>query len=70
MATVTIPKVEYQTLKRQSLAYKRLAARVFETAVKDDVTAAIKDFADTGLYTRAYLAELEEGLRKSSYARA
>lgn len=70
MTTVTIPKDEYRALKRQSAAYQKLAARVFETATKDDIAAVMKDFAGTGLYSRAYLVALEKGLRKSSYMRA
>lgn len=70
MATVTIRKDEYQALKRQSAAYKKLASKLFEAVVKDDIGAVVRDFSATGKYSATFLAEFESGLRKSSYARA
>lgn len=70
MAKITIPKEEYQKLQKQSAAYKKLAARLFEVMLKDPVREVVKDFHDTGLYTKEFLADLENGLRKSSYAKS
>ena len=70
MTQVTIAKDEYQALKRRSAAYKRLTSKLFEEVVKDDIGEVVHDFAATGKYSTAFLAEFESGLRKSSYARA
>lgn len=70
MTTVTIPKNEYQALKRQSVAYRKIAAQLFKAVVRDDVASVVRDFAATGLYTKEFLVSLEKGLSKSSYSRA
>jgi hypothetical protein len=70
MAKVTIPKEEYKKLQKQSRAYRKLAARLFELLIKDPVREVVKDFRDTGLYSKEFLVDLESGLRKSSYAKS
>ncbi|MDO8514311.1 MAG: hypothetical protein Q7S50_02085 [bacterium] len=70
MNKITIPKDEYQALKRQSKAYRQLAGRLFEVVVHDDVGIVIEDFAKTKLYSKEFLADLEKGLRRSSYGKA
>ena len=69
MVTITIPKEEYTKLKRQSSAYRRFASRVFEDAILDPVKDAVKDFKEMGIYSNEFLADLERGLRKSSYGK-
>ena len=69
MVKVTIPKEEYQKLQEQSQAYQKLAARLFELIIKDPIRDVVQDFKDTGLYSKGFLADLEAGLRKSSYAK-
>lgn len=69
MATITIPKTEYSKLKRQSDAYKKLSSRFFESVIKDPIEEVINDFHKTNLYTKGFLADLEDGLRESSYAK-
>jgi len=69
MVKVTIPKEEYQKLQQQSQAYQKLAARLFESIIKDPIRDVVQDFKDTGLYSKGFLADLETGLRKSSYAK-
>ena len=69
MATITIPRTEYRGLKRQSAAYKKLATRLFDAVVKDDVATVVEDFRKTGLYTDGFLEDLASGLSKSSYNR-
>lgn len=66
MSTVTIPKQEYKSLKRQSDAYRAIAAGRFEYIVRDSVETVMKDFEKTGLYNKRFLADLEKGLRRSS----
>ena len=68
MSTITLPKNEYLKLKRESTEFRRLSARIFEIAV-DDVTNVVEDFKKTNLYTDEFLADLEDGLRKSSYGK-
>ena len=70
MAKVTIPKEEYQKLQKQARAYQKLAARLFESIIKDPIREVVRDFRDTGLYSKDFLADLEAGLRKSSYAKS
>ncbi len=66
---VVLPKNEYEKLRRQASAYRRLAARVFESVIKDPIEEVIIDFRNTGLYTEAFLEDLGDGLRRSSYAK-
>ena len=66
MSTVTIPKQEYQSLKRQSEAYRAVAAGHFEYIIRDNVETVVKDFEKTGLYNKRFLIDLEKGLRRSS----
>ncbi len=70
MSTVTIPKKEYQALKRHSKAYQKLTTQLFKSVVQDDVGVAVADFAATKRYTKGFLADLERGLRKSSYGKS
>ena len=69
MSSVTIPKQEYQRLKRQSDAYRAVAAGRFAYIVRDDVETIMKDFEKTNLYSKKFLANLEKGLRRSSVYR-
>ena len=66
---VTLSKQEYLSLKQQAQAYRALAAKVFELPLKDPVAEVVADFKTTGHYTKEFLTDLEDGLRKSSYAR-
>lgn len=70
MGQITISKQEYTQLKRQGAAYRKLAAKLFQSVVRDDVASVVKDFADTKLYSKGFLKDLEKGLRKSSYGKA
>ena len=69
MSTVTIPKNEYQKLRRQADAYRRLTAQVFEKVIGDPVGEVVDDFRKTDLYSKDFLSDLFSGLRKSSYVR-
>jgi len=67
MENITISKSEYMRLKRQADAYKKLAKGIFESAVKNPVQDVVDDFKKTDLYSREFLVDLEDGLKKSSY---
>lgn len=69
MATITIPKTEYSKLKRQADAYKKLSGRFFEFMIKDPIEEIVNDFRKTNLYTKEFLTDLEDGLKKSSYSK-
>jgi len=70
MNTVTIPKKEYQKLKSQASAYRKMAKSLFSAVVKDPISEVAEDFKVTGLYSKGFLKDLETGLRKSSYLKA
>ena len=63
----TLSKQEYLRLKQQAQAYRTLAAKVFEMPLRDPVAEVVADFKATALYTKEFLVDLEDGLRKSSY---
>ena len=67
--TVTIPKTEYQRLKKEAIAYRRLKTQLFESLVQDPVDKVVLNFKKTKLYSRGFLKDLEEGLRGSSYGK-
>jgi len=69
MAHITIPKKEYDQLKKHSRAYKRVATKLFSAIVKDSVSDIVADFRKTGLYTKNFISDLEIGLKKSSYGK-
>ena len=67
---ITIPKTEYTRLKREAEAYRKFTAHFFQTVVKEPIEDIVKDFRKTNLYTKEFLGDLENGLRKSSYAKS
>lgn len=69
MKSVVISKNEYSKLKKQADAYKRLSSRLFESLIKDPIEEIMNDFRRADLYTNEFLADLEKGLRKSSFAK-
>ena len=66
---VTLPKQDYLRLKQEAEAYRSMAAKVFELPLRDPVDEVVADFRATDLYTDKFLTDLEDGLRKSSYAK-
>lgn len=66
---ISLPKEEYLHLKQQAQFYRIMAARVFELPLKDPVSDVMADFRATGLYKKEFLADMEDGLRRSSYAK-
>ena len=69
MVKVSIPKTEYQQLRRQAAAYRKITENVFASVLRDPIMEVKEDFRKTGLYTATFLDDLETGLRKSSYAK-
>jgi hypothetical protein len=67
---VTITKIEYSRLKREAKAYRRFVVQFFQTAILEPIEDVIEDFRKTNLYTKEFLLDLEDGLRKSSYAKS
>ncbi len=68
MADITITKKEYQVLQRQAKAFRLFASRVFESTV-GSVKDVVADFRETNIYSDAFLDDLEDGLKQSSYAK-
>lgn len=67
MTKVTLSKIEYNSLKRQADAYRNFLADIFEAALQDPINVVVEDFRKTGLYSKPFIKDLEQGLRKSSY---
>ena len=65
---VTIPKTEYTRLKREAGAYRRFTEQFFQTAIREPIEDVVEDFRKTDLYTKEFLSDLEDGLRRSSFA--
>ena len=64
-----MPKQEFVRMQKQAEAYRSLVAKMFELTLQDPVGEVVGDLKTTGLYTNAFLRDLEGGLRKSSYAK-
>jgi hypothetical protein len=67
METITIPKNEYKKLVSKANAYQKLAEHFFGDALKTSLKDVVDDFRKTNLYTEGFLADLENGLKKSTY---
>lgn len=66
---VTLPKQEYLRLMQQAEAFRTLVAKMFELPLKDSINEVVADFRAIDLYSEEFLTDLEDGLRKSSYAK-
>lgn len=69
MATVRISEKEYKRLSRQARAFRLFATHVFESVLRDPLEDVVEDFRKTGKYIPEFLVDLEDGLRKSSFAK-
>lgn len=70
MATISMPKTEYNKLKRQAKARRNFSVQVFEKALTaTSIKELVEDFRKTGLYNKEFLKDLETGLRRSSLAK-
>jgi len=67
--SITLSKKEYLRLKKQAYAYRSIATKAFEWPLKGSVGEVVEDFKATGKYSTKFLADLEDGLKKSSYSK-
>lgn len=71
MATISIPKKEYNQLVEKALRYDYinhlLKEDIFSSPPSRDIKKIVKAFGKTRLYNNAFLKSLEKGLRRSSY---
>ena len=72
MSTITLPKIEYQYLKRKAAMFERIV----ELAEKDNIFSPppirnrwqiIGALKRTGKYNQAFLRSLNRGLKRSDY---
>ena len=66
---ITIPKEQFLRLQQQAKAYRSYLSTIFELPLKDPIDEVVADFRQTNLYSEPFLDDLEDGLRKSSYAK-
>lgn len=71
MSTITIPKIEYDFLKKRATAYERVLS-----AAKDEMCAPpptrsgktiLGALRGVGRYNKAFMASVAKGLRRSAY---
>lgn len=71
MGTITIPKIEYQELKKRAKAYDVIISIVsqdlFVPPPEKSAGKIAAQFKKTGLYSKAFLQDLSAGLKRSSY---
>ncbi|MBI5798888.1 MAG: hypothetical protein HZB10_03075 [Candidatus Yonathbacteria bacterium] len=63
MSTVTISKVEYQSLIRQANAYRKIASGFAAQAIETPVAQVVGNFRATKKYSKEFLADLGDGLK-------
>lgn len=68
MENITLSKDKYMELKRQAGLYRKFAAQFFAMNF-DSIEDIVEDFKKTDIYSKPFLKDLENGLKKSSYAR-
>ena len=71
MSTVTIPKMKYETLKREAAAYRKIASaggvNLFDSPPTRDTKKVIAAMKETGRYSKKFLSSLSKGLARSSF---
>lgn len=71
MSTVTIPKIEYDFLKKRATAYERVLSAVSEALYPSPPTKSrsevLKGFRASKRYNAAFLKSLKRGLGDSEY---
>lgn len=74
MATITLPRKEYQELLEKAMRYEYLrqllAADIFSPPPTRNAKVVLRAFQQTGKYSRQFLKSLEKGLKRSSYFQA
>ncbi|MGB2762455.1 MAG: hypothetical protein WBC21_02840 [Minisyncoccales bacterium] len=71
MATITIPKKEYQQLLENALRYQYIRhlmeEDIFVSPPVRDIEKMVQKFKETNLYSQKFLNSLKRGLKRSSY---
>jgi hypothetical protein len=71
MATITVPKKEYQQLLDKALRYeylRQLMERdIFSPPQSQNSKEVVEAFKNTGLYNQAFLKSSKKGLMRSSH---
>ncbi|KPJ56347.1 hypothetical protein AMJ49_05080 [Parcubacteria bacterium DG_74_2] len=71
MATISIPKKQYNELVDKALRYEYLRQimkeNIFASPPVRDTKKIIKSFKETGKYNQKFLQSLEKGLKRSLY---
>ena len=70
MSKITIPKEEYRALLFQAKAYRRLASNFAAQIIERPIPEIITSFHSTGKYSKAFLSDLESGLKDLRKSRA
>jgi hypothetical protein len=69
MGTITITKIEYNQLKKEAQAYRKIVDLVepdlFIAPPVRSKKKVLSEFKKTGLYSKAFLKDLAEGLGNS-----
>lgn len=63
MSKVIISKEEYSSLLFESKAYRKLASNFASQIIERPVSEIIGSFRSTQKYSKAFLSDIEEGLR-------
>lgn len=71
MSTITLPKNEYQDLKKKARAYELILNVIekdfFSPPPTRDSKKIVSEFKKTGLYNEKFIESLKRGLDRSSY---
>ncbi|MCK4782000.1 hypothetical protein KAS79_03730 [Candidatus Parcubacteria bacterium] len=71
MATITIPKKEYNKLIESTLRYEYLRQimneNIFASPPTRNAREVVKSFKKTGKYNQKFIQSLEKGLKRSLY---
>jgi hypothetical protein len=67
MEKITISKDKYERLLLIEKAFTKLSKVVLDSYSENLIEPVVKDFEETGLYSKGFIIDLKEGLKKSSY---
>ncbi len=71
MATITIPKIEYEVLRTKATLYehirKMMERDIFAPPPTKNTKEIVNAFTKTKRYNKAFLKSFEKGLKRSSY---
>jgi len=63
MSKIIISKDEYQSLLFQANAYKRLVSSFASQIIEKPISSVMENFRSTRKYSKAFLSDLEDGLK-------